>query len=132
MRYALLLLAAFVLPAHAEGLNLDPWTTGDTVRQSVVTALLVADWKQTLYIAQHPQDPVKSDGTYHYRSETNRLLGSHPSTGKINAYFVGVTVAHAAISYVLPRGWREGWQYVWIGVELETVRRNYIGIKYGF
>jgi len=123
---ALLLLAACVSIARA-----DDWSTADTVRQGALTALLVADWAQTRWI-------VKNPGDVH---ERNLILGPHPSTGQVNNYFAMVAVGHAAVSYTLPRDWsffglhfnpREAWSYVWIGVELETVRANYVGIRYGF
>jgi len=114
---ALLLLAGCASIAQA-----DDWSTADTVRQGVVTALLIADWAQTRWIVKNPVDS----------HERNPILGEHPSAGQVNTYFAVAVIGHAAISYVLPRGWRDGWQYVWIGVELETVRANYVGIRYGF
>lgn len=127
-----LLLACLSLGAQAEGLKLDPWTTGDTWRQAAVTGLLVADWGQTRWIVRHPQDPTHN-GVYTWRAEGNPLLGDYPSIGKVNTYFAAAAVGHAAISYILPRGWRDAWQYVWIGAEANQVRRNYyMGIKLAF
>lgn len=115
-------------PARAEGLNLPEstwakdWTREDTNRQAVVTALLVVDWGQTRYIAKHPE--------FH---ETNPLLGEHPSIGQVNNYFVASILAHATVSMILPPDWRKGWQYIWIGIEADTVDRNrHIGIKVSF
>lgn len=111
----------------------DDWTTGDTVRQSVVTALLIVDWGQTRYIVKHPQDPMQPNGTYTWRAEGNGVLGDYPSIGKVNNYFAVAIIGHAAISYVLPRGWRDAWQYVWIGAELnETAHNRRMGIKVEF
>jgi hypothetical protein len=63
----------------------------------------------------------------------NPILGDHPTAGQVDAYFVGVIAGHAAVSYLLPRGWREGWQYVWIGLEVNQVYRNRsIGIRFAF
>jgi len=133
MRYALLLLA-FALPCHAEGLNLDKWTREDSYRQAAVTVLLVVDWAQTRYLVRHPIDPKQADGTYNWRSEGyNRVLGEHPSIGRVNNYFLAATLGHAAISALLPPDWRKAWQYVVIGVEANTVERNHhIGIKMEF
>jgi hypothetical protein len=133
-----LLLALLLLPALArgEGLNLDPWTREDTWRQTAVTALLLADWYQTQWMVKNPcanagggtncSDPFREDHFARY------FIGSRPTVGQVNNYFAASIVAHAAIAYVLPKGWREAWQYVWIGIQIDTVRRNYIGIKYGF
>lgn len=99
------------------------WTTADTVRQGVFTGLTVIDWAQTRYIAKHP---------YTF-SETNGVLGDHPSVGKVNNYFATAIVGHAAVSYMLPPAWREGWQYVWIGVESQKTYHNHsIGIRFSF
>jgi hypothetical protein len=137
MRLLILLLAALAgcaSVARADGLNLDPWTREDTYRQAAVTALLLADWQQTRHMAKqrcptsNPQCAVPfGEGGF-----AENFIGSHPSVGQVNNYFVAGIVGHAAISYVLPRGWREGWTYVWIGIEAQTVRTNYLGIKYGF
>jgi len=111
----------------------DDWTREDTYRQSALTALLVVDWAQTRWIVKHPRDPVQPDGTYQWRAEGNRLLGEHPSIGRVNGYFAASIIGHAAISYVLPRDWREAWQYVWIGIEINTTRRNHaMGIRMEF
>ena len=99
------------------------WTTADTVRQGVFTGLTVIDWAQTRYIAKHPVE----------FGETNGILGKEPSVGKVNNYFATAIIGHAAISYILPPAWREGWQYVWIGIEGQKTYHNYsIGIKLSF
>lgn len=134
MRYLFFLLVFFSSFVRAEGFNLDPWTTGDTVRQGIVTALLIVDWSQTHYMATHNCPSAMPNCYVTFREDGNAraFVGSHPSVGQINNYFALAAVGHAAISYMLPRGWRDGWQYVWIGIETQTVRTNYIGMKYGF
>jgi len=53
--------------------------------------------------------------------------------GRVNKYMAAHTVGHAAVSYLLPPPWRKGWQYVWIGLEANQVRRNAsAGIKIDF
>lgn len=105
------------LPSLAFG----EWTTADSVRQGVFTGLTMIDWAQTRYIAKH--SPVEVQ-------EGNPILGKTPSLGRVNNYFAVSIVGHAAISYVLPRPWREGWQYVWIGIEGERIHHNYaMGVK---
>ena len=111
----LLLLAS--LPACA-----DPWTSADTARQAIFTGLAVVDWAQTRRIARQP--------VYY---EMNPVLGSHPSVGQVDAYFAGAIVGHAAVSYLLPAGWRAGWQYVWIGIEAQkTYHNRSIGLRFAF
>jgi hypothetical protein len=115
MRYVLLML--FSTSCFA-----GDWTTADTARQATFTGLAVIDWAQTRYIAKHPEF-----------YETNAVLGPHPSTGRVDLYFPVAIVGHAAISYILPPSWRQGWQYVWIGVETQKTTHNHsIGIKMSF
>jgi len=95
------------------------WSTGDTVREVIAEGLIATDFAQTRTIAANPQQ----------WSELNPLLGSHPSVGKVNLLAVGVLIAHPVISYLLPRPYREVFQYVTIGVEATAVSHNYqIGI----
>jgi hypothetical protein len=56
--------------------------------------------------------------------ESNPLLGTCPSSDKVNAYFAIGMLAHVALSYSLPKDWRRGFQYVSIGFEVGMVHRN--------
>ncbi len=118
MRFLAILL---FLPSVAFG---EDWSTKDTIRQGVFTGITMMDWAQTRYIAKHPIE---------FR-ETNPVLGKHPSIGSVNNYFAVSIIGHAAVSYMLPAGaWREGWQYVWIGIEVGAVAHNYsMGIRMSF
>lgn len=129
----------FILMACRTVCLADDWTTGDTVRQSIYTALVVIDWKQSSWAQSHPRTETKCTPLNqcitisHEYIEANPILGTHPSQGKLNNLVAASIVGHAAISYMLPRGWREGWQYVWIGIEGEAVNHNRsIGIKMRF
>jgi hypothetical protein len=118
----------------------DDWSTVDTARQAMLTTLLVVDWGQTRWMVKHPRSDqvcTSADATTTCTSqrlhERNPLLGEHPSIGKVNNLIGASIIAHAAIAYMLPRGWREGWQYVWIGVEAGAVYSNHcLGIKLKF
>lgn len=86
-------------------------------------ALHVADWGQTLDIADHPERFY----------ERNPVLGRHPSRGEVNRWFLGTALLHPVVSYVLPKPYREVWQYVTIGVEVGCVGSNArIGVGFGF
>ena len=99
------------------------WSTADTYRQSGVVALMGIDWAQTRKIAQNPDK----------YSEMNPVLGSHPSTEKVDAYFLTCAAAHTVVSMVLPPEYRVLWQYIWIGLEAGTVAHNAsIGLGVGF
>lgn len=101
----------------------DEWTKADTAREAAYLALHVADWGQTLDIADHPE-------RWH---ETNPVLGSHPSRGEVNGWFAATALLHPVVSYLLPKPYREMWQYGTIGLELYCVGNNYsIGIGYGY
>lgn len=99
------------------------WTKADTAREAAYLALHVADWGQTLYIADHPGE---------YR-ELNGVLGSHPSRGEVNGYFIATGLVHGVVSLVLPSPYRELWQYSTIGLEIYCVGNNArIGVGWGF
>ncbi len=113
-------------PAHAAD-----WTADDTTRQAAFLALGVVDWMQTRYIAKHPE-------SFH---ETNPFVflqikpgePSQPSLAKVNRYFVLYLATHTVISYALPSTWRAGFQYISIGIEANTVARNWrLGIGLNF
>ncbi len=107
------------LPSLAFG---EDWTTGDSVRQGIYTGLTIIDCKQTKAFTQNP-----------HLHEQNAILGPHPSQSRITNLCALSIVGNAAVSYVLPRGWREAWQYVWIGVEAGAVYHNYaMGVRITF
>ena len=87
------------------------WDEGDTARQLLFTGLLAADWHQTRNM---------KDGYY----ETNLILGEHPSDGAVDLYMFGVAVGHALVSGFLKEGYRDAWQYIWVGAEAYTVYHN--------
>lgn len=112
----LLLIVPFAFPAQAG------WTTADTTREAVYLGLHVADWGQTLGIAESPN---------YY--ESNPILGRNPSRGEVNRYFAVTAIGHAAVAYLLPHEAREVWQYTTIGMEAGIVARNYnVGIEFNF
>lgn len=118
MKRSIIVLALLPIYAHA-----DDWSQEDKYRQAAYYVLHVADWAQTRYIAEHPE-------TY---SEINSVLGKHPSTHKVDNYFLVAGILHYVISDALPSKYRQYWQIVTIGVEAGTVARNYhMGIKFDF
>lgn len=87
------------------------------------SALHIMDWQQTRRIAR---DPFMLE-------EKNLVLGAHPSTLRVNRYFAATLVAHWAIAMNLPDGYRRAFQGVTIGIEANTVRKNYqVGISAKF
>lgn len=120
--YTIFLLLLLACPSHA-----GEWTKADTAREVAYLALHVVDWNQTLYIVDHPRE-------FH---ECNPILGSHPSRGEVNGYFIATGLLHPLVSYGLkkyaPPGWSEAWQYITIGVELGITAHNAsVGIGFGW
>ena len=54
--------------------------------------LLAADWGQTRDIAAHPER----------FKEVNPILGPHPSTRRVDAYFAGAMLGTVGLTFVLP------------------------------
>lgn len=98
----------------------DPWTNRQLVQQATLTLLLAADWAQTRDIKNHPN-----------LREANPILGPHPTDDQVDRYFATAVIGHATIAHLLPHEWRDAWQLVWIGVEANTVARNYrLGVRF--
>jgi hypothetical protein len=116
MRYLSILL---FLPSLVFG---GDWTTADSIRQGLYTGFTLVDCEQTKTFLKNP-----------HMYENNHILGKHPSQTKVNNLCALSIVGNAAVSYVLPRGWREAWQYVWIGAEASAVYHNYsAGVRIPF
>lgn len=91
----------------------DPWSHGDVTRETVYQVLAVVDWGQTLDIENHPG-----------MSESNPILGRHPSRARINSYFLTAGILHAVAVHYLPAPWRPAFQAVSIGIEVDAVAHN--------
>jgi hypothetical protein len=101
----------------------DSWTTREKVLEGTYLGLVLVDWGQTLYIADHPDEYF----------EHNKILGQHPSRGEVNTYFTTLMVTHIVIADVLNHKWREPFQWVSIILAIRTVNHNHsIGIQIDF
>ena len=86
------------------------------------TALIVADWSQTLQIARNPDR----------WSEGNPLIGQHPSEGHVNTMMT-LYVAWNAAALLLPKTPRRIWYIAVTVVEAVAVAHNLsMGISIGF
>ena len=120
-RAALLILASVLFPSLCQAG--DPWETTDYALAGAAVAALVVDWGQTRHIAKNPQR----------FNETNPLLGTTPSVGKVDAYFIGAMVGTVALAHVLPSDWRQLFLAGVLTVELGVVKQNRsLGIKMSF
>ncbi len=108
---AALLLVAALAPGRGGAVE---WTAQDTALEVAYLGLHLADWRQTVTIAEDP-------GRWH---EHNPVLGRHPSRAQVNALFIAGAVLHPVVSYLLPRKWRTAWQASGIGLELLCVGNN--------
>ena len=65
--------------------------------------------------------------------ETNPLLGRDPSDSRIRNYFVGASLAHVAITYLLPKQYRPSWQWGTLAIQLGVISKNYqLGLSVDF
>ena len=120
-RAALLILAFVLLPSPCPAA--DPWETTDYALAGAAVAALAVDWGQTRHIAKNPNRFI----------ETNPVLGTAPSVGKVDAYFVGAMVGTVALAYVLPSDWRQLFLGGVLALELGVVQQNRsLGIKMAF
>jgi hypothetical protein len=120
-RAALLILALVLFPSLCRAA--DPWETTDYVLAGAAVAALAVDWGQTRHIAKNPNRFI----------ETNPVLGTSPSVGKVDAYFVGAMVGTVALAHVLPNDWRQLFLAGVLTVELGVVQQNRsLGIKMAF
>ena len=116
----IILICCLILLMGCTGYRPDPVTKADVGRHAVYTVLHVIDWRQTREIAANPD-------RWH---EHNLILGEHPSRDKVDLYFASTWLGITAGAWLLPRGWRDGLQYLGIVIEGAYVGHNYsIGLK---
>lgn len=91
--------------------------------QATVTALLVADWGQTRYIARSPD----------YHESWNRILGEYPTVGEVDRYFAASIILYNVTAYYLPPKWSKILSYSVGLVEISAIGNNaMIGVKFDF
>lgn len=101
----------------------DEWSEADKTREAVYLALHVIDWGQTRTIAKNP------DKYYEY----NSIIGTHPTTGRVDGYMATSALLHVAIAAVLPSEYRAPFQYFTIGFKSSLVYHNFeAGINVSF
>lgn len=125
MKYLLALILLIPAYCKADGFwKHDPWTKEDTMREAAYLVLHVVDWGQTRNIVHRSNEDF---------FEKNPIIGNRPSIKRVDSYFAFTAIAHVAVSYVLPRVWREGFQYTTVGVQAGVViQNNSIGLRVDF
>ena len=101
----------------------DDWTESDYSLQVAATAMLVADWAQTRYIAKHP------DSYFEY----NPILGLHPSVDRVDLYFISSIIGTTILADYMPSKVRKAFLAGETFIEFGFVQHNLsIGIGVGF
>jgi len=120
-RARLLALLCALFPSLGEAR--EPWEFTDYALTSAALASLVVDWGQTRHIAKNPS---RFD-------EKNRILGTTPSVGKVDAYFLGAMLGTVAVAHLLPQDMRRLFLAGTLSMELSVIDQNRsIGIKVDF
>ena len=128
----------------------DDWTFTDTSLQILLGAVTWVDYKQTLSFMDneecrkvtHKKEYTYSEDGRHRQhrtecikkyTETNSLLGTHPSKSEIRRHFLLGFAAHTLITHYLPQELRKYWQGSWIYIEADVINNNYeLGFKIEF
>ena len=93
----------------------DPIRKSDLVRHGVMTGLMIVDWRQTVQIANNPDD---------YYEKWNFLLKEHPSEREVNQYFAMSYAGKSLAVWLLPKEYRKICQYFFIGLSTVCVGNN--------
>ena len=91
------------------------WTEEEKNKELLYLLLHGLDWAQTRTIAKNPNK----------YSEINPILGRHPSTGRVNNYFLATGLGHLGLNDMLnyPQ-YRKWFQNSTIGLEALITPRN--------
>lgn len=119
-KWLLVLLQLALFPQTASAQR-EPLTTTDYLLWGSSSALLVVDWGQTHDLVVRGHD------------EANVFLGTHPTHGEVNRYFVVMLAGHALVSRLHKKEHR---RIVWAflsGMQLEGVWTNHrLGLTWSF
>ena len=117
------LLLLFIAFANLSWAETPAWTQEQQAWAAAAGALMLADWATTRYGSRH-----WDEGYY----ENNVLLGSHPSTGRVDLHFLLAIPAVYLAADAFPE-YRTLILQVILGVELIAVGNNLrIGWKLNF
>lgn len=106
----ILLVLALFAPAAAQA---DEWTKIDTAVEGAFILAIGADYFTTREMLYHRGF-----------SETNVILGEHPSPARLTTYAITCIVTHAVTARLLPNPYRRIFQTVTIGFEVAVATGN--------
>lgn len=120
-------------PAHAQ----EAWDRGDAALGAAALTATLIDWGQTRYLAKHPcanagggttcPDPYREVGW------ARHFIGERPTSGQVDAYFIGVIVAGTLTAHYLPGAYRKWFLGGITLVQLNVISKNKsIGLKVEF
>lgn len=123
-KYILIFLMFLMLITAGRSHAGDRWSTEDKVLFAVSTTALAGDWLTTRDMSNR-----YDEGYY----ENNVILGKHPSTDKVDLYFVSCAVLNYVITDHLPTKYRRVWLMVNSAVSLAAVNNNLrIGLRFKY
>jgi hypothetical protein len=98
------------------------WTDNEKLLGGVSTVLMTADWLSTRNIAKNPNS----------FSETNPLLGTHPTIGEVNTHFlIGLPLFFLIMDHIESQ--RTAGLLLFVGYEAATVTKNYsLGLRFSY
>lgn len=103
--------------------NADDWDKYDYSLYGAYAVVTYADWRQTQYIAKHPES----------FQENNKKIGEHPSISTVNNYFWRKAALETSIAYILPGWYRKSFLGGMTIYEFQIVHHNKsAGIKFSF
>lgn len=100
----------------------DKWTKNDTIKEAAFLSLLYLEKCQRSYAQKH-------GGMY----MPNPLLGPSRSQSDVDKFMIGMAIIHPAVSYFLPRPYRDWWQYGTLIVSGTSIGGNMsLGVGFDF
>ncbi len=103
------------LPSSSKANDSDAWTGYDTALLATSSALIIADWAQTLHQARNPSKYYESNPI------VATAIGEHPSKARVNLFCGASLLANAYISTRLDAPLRRMWFGFWIVTEASVV-----------
>jgi hypothetical protein len=135
----LLVIILILIPTNLFAADWFSWDKENTALHVPLTALMVVDLGQTLWIADNCDyrtiPKSKGTGTFkHYKcSESNSLIGDFPSRGEVWTYFGASYALTTLATWVLPEKYSHALQGGVISLEVYAIDKNVqIGVGFKF
>lgn len=88
------------------------------------TAALVLDWKQTRTWAEHDWTLPAVTGAPWVGHERNPILGQHPQTGAVDAYFMITAIMNVGLWLAMPDKYKSVVPTALLGMEASAIHGN--------